>query len=372
MTPGEVLVHNLQEVDSPTAIMENSKHELPGIVPRSNPLSAGRRMASLANDPVELAKVVEALRLSAYVDSASFVILVYDYMLTFEDERTLIWNSDWSLTKLLFLLTRYLPFMDLSISTTRHFKHDMSPEACLLNYKIGGSFVDFGIFIAELILVLRTWAIWEKKRIITIALLVWTAINLVLDFVFVELYLDSVKFTPVPKGITGCLTTSGNPLLVGAWAVLMVYEAGILGLMILKGTQMYKEYVHRELRSSALYKAIFRDGAIFYVYIFALSVANVIIISRLPRELAALLTSFERVIHAVLTERLLIALRRAIREPHDQSYNLETIRFDKSPKGIVDTETGAGTSTVMSSNLGQWSYSDPSTSITCAESALRS
>lgn len=46
-------------------------------------------------------------------------IQVYDYMLTFEDERTFIWPSKWSIPKTLFLMTRYLPFIDLSITASR-------------------------------------------------------------------------------------------------------------------------------------------------------------------------------------------------------------------------------------------------------------
>ena len=43
------------------------------------------------------------------------VFQIYDYLLTFNAERTLIWPSSWSITKVLFLLTRYAPFIDITI-----------------------------------------------------------------------------------------------------------------------------------------------------------------------------------------------------------------------------------------------------------------
>ena len=46
---------------------------------------------------------------------------IYDYMLTFEAERTLIWKERWTFTKFLFLVTRYLPFVDLSVPVVRRY-----------------------------------------------------------------------------------------------------------------------------------------------------------------------------------------------------------------------------------------------------------
>lgn len=35
----------------------------------------------------------------------------YDYLLTFEQEVSLIWPSPWNVVKILFLTTRYTPFV---------------------------------------------------------------------------------------------------------------------------------------------------------------------------------------------------------------------------------------------------------------------
>lgn len=40
---------------------------------------------------------------------------VYDFLLSFPDEVNLIWPSRWNLIKVLFFLTRYLPFLDISL-----------------------------------------------------------------------------------------------------------------------------------------------------------------------------------------------------------------------------------------------------------------
>ncbi|EJC98747.1 uncharacterized protein FOMMEDRAFT_161580 [Fomitiporia mediterranea MF3/22] len=331
-------------------------------------------MATFAKEALELIHALQGLRTSSYIDTASFAILGYDYLLTFEDERTLIWPSNWSAGKVLFVLTRYLPFVDLSITASHHFRTGLTPEECSLAYKSAGWLINIGIIIAELILVLRTWAIWEKNRKVTITLGIWASLSLIADVVVMCLFMRSIEFSSLPAGLSGCLVTSGNTLIVGVWIILMVYEAGIIALMVLKVVQMFREFVDKELRNQALYKAVFRNGmsdithisfslpdiegtgAIFYVYIFTMSVANVIVISRLSRDLSTMLASLERITHAILTQRLLLSLRKAVTEPGaDEIEKVETMRFGEAPRGATDTETGFGTSVLMSTLSGRYS-----------------
>jgi len=43
---------------------------------------------------------------------ASFALFLWDYILTFGMEVDLIWKSKWNFMKALYLLQRYLPFID--------------------------------------------------------------------------------------------------------------------------------------------------------------------------------------------------------------------------------------------------------------------
>ncbi|EJC98762.1 uncharacterized protein FOMMEDRAFT_170963 [Fomitiporia mediterranea MF3/22] len=310
-------------------------------------------MATSAKDALELVNSIKGITISAHIDTACFALLFYDYLLTLEDELKLIWQSKWSFPKAVFLITRYGPVIDLSIVTAFHFK-SATPDECLRIYKAGGMLLYFGICFTELIPVLRTWAIWGKSRTITILLFIWSAINLGISAVLVTLYFNSAQFTSLPAGVPGCLVSNANSFIVGSWSILVVFESGILGITVLKGVQLYKEYEDKQLRNSALFNAVFTNGAIFYVYIFAISVGNVIVVRSLPREFVQLLASVERVSHALLTGRLFIAIRRAAVHGTDEEdlTRLETLRFQESHIGPIDTKAGA--SSFMSSSVGNW------------------
>ncbi|KAF8978667.1 hypothetical protein BDQ17DRAFT_1249399, partial [Cyathus striatus] len=40
---------------------------------------------------------------------------VYEYFITLDSEINFIWGSRWSMMKILYMLTRYLPFSDTSL-----------------------------------------------------------------------------------------------------------------------------------------------------------------------------------------------------------------------------------------------------------------
>ncbi|KAH8119839.1 hypothetical protein DFH11DRAFT_1556813 [Phellopilus nigrolimitatus] len=244
------------------------------------------------------------MRYSSYFDLASMTILTYDYLITFNAEKRLIWPSPWSLPKVLFLLTRYLPFIDTSIVLWHQFNPFMTQRDCTLAYMSTGWMILLGILVAEIILLLRTWAVWERGRNVGIGLSIWTAALWIPNMVCMGIFLKSLKFAPLPLGLPGCLVVSGSTVLSINWILLMIFEAGILGLMVIKAVQKY-----RIQRSTIIYKAVYRDGSIFYVYLFAFSLANVIVILTLPHDFLNLLSSIERVTHSILTARILLNLR---------------------------------------------------------------
>ncbi|EJC98761.1 uncharacterized protein FOMMEDRAFT_161594 [Fomitiporia mediterranea MF3/22] len=318
-------------------------------------------MVASTEDALELIDSIKGLQISTHINIACFGLLIYDYLLTFEDERTLIWQSEWSFPKVVFLITRYFPVIDLSMTISYYFK-SLTPDECYRKYKAMGHLINAGICIAELIPIIRTWAIWERSRTITIVLFIWATINLGVDVVIITVHFNAARLTPLPRGVPGCLLDNDSSLLVGAWIILMVFEAGILGMTALKGIQLYREYENKQLRNSALFKAFFTNGAIFYVYVFALSVANVIIITSFPRDYVGLLASVERVAHAVLMERLVITLCKAARpEPEEEDLTkLDTMRFEQSQGRLIDTE--AETRATVSSLAGNQTSPGPSTS----------
>ncbi|EJD03504.1 uncharacterized protein FOMMEDRAFT_139768 [Fomitiporia mediterranea MF3/22] len=137
---------------------------------------------------------------------------------------------------------------------------------------------------------------------------------------------------------------------MGDWINLMIYESVLVVLLLIKGFQMYKE-----LGETSLYLALFKDGAVFYALLYALSVANVIVIGSPFREPSkfAYLASMERVMHSVLTGRLLFTLQKASAEriTTGTSIDLPTLQFSGSTgvPSTMDSRAESGSETLTPS-----------------------
>ncbi|GJE95972.1 hypothetical protein PsYK624_121650 [Phanerochaete sordida] len=84
----------------------------------------------------------------------------------------------------------------------------------------------------------------------------------------------------------------------------IVSEAVVLGMMVFVAVRDY-----RFSKDSGLFRTVFRDGTIFYLYLFAFSAANVIVVLTTPAGLINLLSISERMVHSILTSRIILSLR---------------------------------------------------------------
>ncbi|EDR03453.1 uncharacterized protein LACBIDRAFT_331441 [Laccaria bicolor S238N-H82] len=72
-------------------------------------------MGSIGELPLELrlfTNYVAATRVVTYFDVASAMMFIYDYFLTMGLEVELVWGSRWGFMKALYIVQRYIPFVD--------------------------------------------------------------------------------------------------------------------------------------------------------------------------------------------------------------------------------------------------------------------
>ncbi|GJF00614.1 hypothetical protein PsYK624_169080 [Phanerochaete sordida] len=247
---------------------------------------------------------------------------VYDYVLTIESEVKLVWYTKWNLTKLLFLVSRYSAFVDAILTTYDHFSPTISEETChgisnAIPWVILG-----GVGVAEIILIIRTWAIWDRDRRIGSALFlsfigIW-ATNAYCLAKFMSGSRVQMINTVAPS-LDGCFLETTQDLLVVDWVLVVVFETAILGLTLVK-------FVHARVglgpiargTTPPLMQSLYRDGILFYVYLFGMSLINVVVLVTTSHDLSTLLACLQRAMHSILSVRLLLNLREA---------SMGTVRF---------------------------------------------
>ncbi|RDB18309.1 hypothetical protein Hypma_000490 [Hypsizygus marmoreus] len=259
-----------------------------------------------------------------YTNVASFALLLFDYFETLEMEVELIWKSRWGLGKVLFLLARYPTFVDVPLVLYYAMAPNISHEACKRIYDAASWATAFGIGVAEAILILRTYALWGNNRKLLIFLLVLYVAIYIPVIVILVFFLRSLKYgaPPLPT-VPGCYPTEGSIILFADFALLMANETIVMILTLYVGVKRFRH------SRSRLVITLYRDGIYYFVYLFLISAGNIIVLVAGPPEYVDLLNTFQRVMHSLLSTRILLHVRETARGNmiYDSTY-ISGLRFE--------------------------------------------
>jgi len=292
---------------------------------------------------IELQGLVHAVRTNqaiAYSDLASMAVLAYDYLLTFKFEVGLVWGTPWNIGRILYALTKYSVLVDSSLLAYFHFAGGrvVSIRTCSLVYQISGWFIYWGIGVAEFVLVFRTWAIWGQSRKLAVILVALTVAFTIPSAYLTHLGLTSSEYaeSPVPR-IQSCFVIANrNAMLFWDYILILAWETIILVLTLIKGVSHYRH------STSSLVATLYKDGIIYYIYLTTLSIVNVLFLRIFDGNNGASIILMQRVLHSILTARILLHLRlAAVRDRRDASKSdtppgLSTV-FENSRHGQLST-----------------------------------
>jgi len=195
---------------------------------------------------------------------------IYDYLLTLHLEIRLIWFSRWSYTKVLYLLIRYMSFINAPMVILIQTSPNLSKGACELTWHVTIWLLCLQVFLAETALSVRTWAIWSRSKIIGFGLVALNLAHLIIECVFLHKIFSLLQFGVRPyQGFRGCVLTQNSNWEWVNFATVALVEAVVLFLMLISAFRLYREGSQSELTD-----VIHRDGIIFYVYLLSMLLAQ--------------------------------------------------------------------------------------------------
>ncbi|EDR07827.1 uncharacterized protein LACBIDRAFT_327561 [Laccaria bicolor S238N-H82] len=226
-----------------------------------------------------------------------------------------------------------MPFLDIISVLYYILLNGSSEEACRKTFAVNGWMFAIGISVTEILLTMRTWAIWGKDHRLTIILPILWALCFGGVFTFMGVFLKSVSFIPPPRGAgyqsAGCFNVSASPMLFACWLFVMAYDldtyrlcrAVLLILIAIKGLPALRMTTssHRRLAN-----AVFLNGmeqrymscqplmlsSYIHMPMTTFSQRNLLFIS---------ISSFERVMYSILTCRVILDIRTETKEGLEMS-----------------------------------------------------
>jgi len=244
-----------------------------------------------------------------YTFIAGAAFLVYDYLLTIHLEIKLIWSDPWNYTRVLFLLARYIPLINIFFFLEHQLGLNTKVTFCQRTAPVFTWLTLIGILSAEVILFLRTWAAWTRDKIVGLMLLTIFLSCSTFSLVSTGVFLQSMTYAPIPyHGYRGCNIVAISGSLEPEYISLAAADFAVLLFMTISAVRAYRSGDNGELIN-----VVHRDGMIFYAPILLCSVGSVIIARVGPVDLMNLLIPIQASAHSVIASRIVFNIRRVAR-----------------------------------------------------------
>ncbi|EIW55762.1 uncharacterized protein TRAVEDRAFT_73558 [Trametes versicolor FP-101664 SS1] len=250
---------------------------------------------------------LDLLNLIKYAGLASLTYVLLDILDTLSDEIALVWPSRLSAMKVIFLVNRYMPIVDVSLGNAV-ILGVRTHQTCSVMWPLVVALYPLGSFISEIILMVRTVALWNFSRIIVGLMMLNTLIIVVPTVAVVQQYLQTLHYpSTAVLEVTDCVASISDGVGWVFYGCIIISETTVVALTLLK---MYLTS-GRGTSFSLLFRTMYRDGTGFYILLLTVSVTNLLCMTTAPVWVSSALQLPHRAIHSTLCSRVLLNLRKA-------------------------------------------------------------
>ncbi|PVG00196.1 hypothetical protein CPB86DRAFT_230554 [Serendipita vermifera] len=197
----------------------------------------------------------------------SIAFLVWDWIITFEEEREFIWQRNpWTITKGLFFINRYFPIVQ-SVARFWSYSHERDPNLSTL---VCGPILDLAAYgsvlsvaIVEIVLMLRLWALYARDKIFGCFLVVvfLVGIGIALAIRKVEPPDGFHLVHEAPQSLTICKRSSPSELFF-LYAIVLVVETTTFSLLL------WKVWKLSEVGVAPILGTMLKHGTHYYLVVF--------------------------------------------------------------------------------------------------------
>ncbi|KAJ7308628.1 hypothetical protein DFH08DRAFT_1051043 [Mycena albidolilacea] len=249
---------------------------------------------------------LENVLTTRYLSAAGYVVLLYDHLLTLDDEVKYIWSAPTTIAKILFLTLRYMVPLFLTGETITRSGLVVIPmsDATYAGW--------ISITISNFLVLLRIWTTLPRgHRLITWSLVFFIFMQLgsfaVTTWVISNM-IPVLFFDPV----AGFCSFSAKPNVAGLWIPGLIFE--VVVFVTICWNALDRPRALGTDSETHITRLLFRDGVIYFIILFVLRVANTVLALVAHVSLIFVAVYFIWAGTTITTNRLIINSRRAVAE----------------------------------------------------------
>ncbi|CAA7268893.1 unnamed protein product [Cyclocybe aegerita] len=309
-----------------------------------------RRGASSPTPPVArmdailkpIIKGLQDIKTSHYSQLSSTSIILFDHLITFDQEVNLIWDSSWSLGKVLFLLNRYYTLAATIINNYAFFTPTLTDA---LDDNLGLRFFNWqgwtgliGCMLAEGILQIRLYALYSlNKKVLVLMLSLFIISSATSGWIMGSaLSKISARAIELPRGGKFCVPSGVSDTFYTFWIPMLAYEFLLCMLALIRGFQTFKTNGSLFQSGRQLVGILVRDSVLYFLVICSTYLTCMLVWLLAPTSLLEVPVGFSVAMSCVLANRVVLNVRKVSRD-------VDTTRFT-SQKPLQSNHTpGTGT-----------------------------
>ncbi|KAJ6464360.1 hypothetical protein C8R45DRAFT_1023812 [Mycena sanguinolenta] len=248
---------------------------------------------------------------SRYVSVAGYVVLLYDHLLTLDDEVEYIWRANNTVAKILFLILRYLVPLFLTGEAITRSGLAVVPMSDVVRRSYG--FIHPSVYaglvsiaISNFLVLLRIWTTLPRGHLLVVRSL-WFFIVMQLVGLAVTTWVIT-NMIPVLyfDASVGFCSFSSKPKVAGLWIPGLIFE--VVVFVTVCWNALDRPRALGTDSEAHITRMLFRDGITYFIV--SLRIANTVLAFVAPVSLIFVVVYFIWATTTVTTSRLIINSRR--------------------------------------------------------------
>ncbi|KAG1857929.1 hypothetical protein C8R48DRAFT_271093 [Suillus tomentosus] len=255
---------------------------------------------------VDAITAARSLQVFTFIYTSVATFWTYDYACSIREEGIFLLYSRWNRVKMLYVVTRYVPFLLFSAHLYLNLVPNETSNMCQFINNICSTFSLISSVCSECFFILRTYALWNNDKVVLAAMLSTFAAVIVGSMAALFTATATAPFeTSAIPGITGCYQSSGSARLFVPFLLLFGLELMLISLTLTCAIRNWRT------NNSSLYVVILKHNVLYYACGLFFSTVNVLTSLLLDYAYSGMFQDFQFIIHAILATRMHLHLWHA-------------------------------------------------------------
>lgn len=258
-------------------------------------------------------RLVQIARLTRICQLVPSVVMVYDYLISVDQEVEQIWKRPRTTTTILYLILRYFGTL-CGVFNATVFLSDVSEEFCNTFMIMQGWPACFLVWLVQIILQMRLFALYNRSR--KVLLLMGSAFLVeILAMIAILITANLTSGTsnePIP-GVKICTNEDTSNSFYVFWLPILCFEFLLCSLAVRAGIQRSRDEISYMALSNRvfLFDVLIKGNVGYFLVIFLVGVVNAVMWGALSPEWVEIPEGFPHGVAVIAGCRLILHIRHA-------------------------------------------------------------